>query len=360
MLNKNNTENFSKLTQDIPPWMNNDKDLDNLTLVSRIKLLRNLDGYPFPNKATKNQLFDILYKINGVIISSTLKKEFKYIDISKLSIGEIKVLGERGFISEKEYRSPDYPGGLWVSKGQDKSIAVNNEDHIRICCFDPDRDFKKIKKEALRIDNILRKNLNYMISDELGLLTASPVNTGTGCKFSVLVSVPGVSYHEEGYRRITKLLEKKKMTFKPLNEDSDSLFESEFFIIANKTSLKITLDEMIEDINFCLDRIQGYSQITLEFFFSKDIDFIEDKIYEAGARFKYCRNITYDEFVDKFSYILLARKNDYLDFSGIENLKSMLLTLKDNHIEHSPDNIGSKDVDVVRADILREKFKKII
>ena len=66
---------------------------------------------------------------------------------------------------------------------------------------------------------------------------------------------------------------------------------------------------------------------------SGDISFIEDKMYEAASRFKYCRNISYDEFLDRFTYIILAFKKGHLNFSNISGLKPLLVKLKDNHLE---------------------------
>ena len=301
-----------------------------------------------------------MYKINGVILSSELRDEFKYINFTKLPMSDVAILSELGFISKKSYSSSEIPAGLWINEKQDKMIAVNNGDHLKILCFDPVRNLKNLYKEAYRIEEHFRKSIEYITSEELGLLTSSPVNTGTGCKFSVLACLPGVSYHEEGYRKITRLLEKRKMTFKPLNDESDSLFESEFFVVSNKTSLNIFIDNIIDSINFSIDRMQGYEESTLEFFFEKDFSFIEDKMYEAASRFKYCRNIGYDEFLDRFTYIILAYKKGYLDFINISGLKALLVKLKDNHLEYSADVIGSKDVDVLRADKLREIFKNII
>lgn len=360
MIEEYELKDISVLLDKIPSWLTDDNDLQNLSLISRIKLIRNIEGFPFPHKASKKQLHEIMYKINGVILSSMLKDEFKFINFTKLPMSDVAVLSERGFISKKSYASSEIPAGLWINEKQDIMIVINNGDHLKILCFDPVRNLKRLYEQAYKIEDTFRNNLEYMTSEELGLLTSSPVDTGTGCKFSVLTTLPGVSYHEEGYRKITRLLEKRKMTFKPLNDEADALFESEFFVISNKTSLNIFIDKIIESINFSIDRIQGYEESTLEFFFDKDISFIEDKIYEAASRFKYCRNISYDEFLDRFTYIILAYKRGYLNFKNISRLKSLLVKLKDNHLEYSADVIGSKDVDILRADKLREIFKNII
>jgi len=350
----------SRLLSCVPSWLNDDEDMVNAVLGSRIKLVRNLEGYLFPHKASRDNLYEILYKINGIILSSPLKDEFEYIDFQDIDMIDMAVLNERGLLSQSYFDTHKVPGGMWITKNQDKLIGINNDNHIRIVFFDRYKNLMRLKREAFRIDKLLKQNLKYMKTEELKYLTTSPLNTGTGCKFNILICLPGLSYHDETYRKVKKLMNKRNISFISVMEDPDTLFESEFFLISNKTTLNIEIDKIIENLQFVIDRIQGYLQNALEYFFSEDKNFIEDKIYEAAARFKYCKYMEYDEFLEKFSYIILAKKYNYLNLPENFNLKSLLILLKSNNIEYTYHEINPEDVDIKRAEILREIFKNAV
>ena len=181
-IEKNTRWIYSKLGRDI-------------VITSRIRLARNIKGYPFPYNMTsqeseevENILIDIFSKIslNNIFI----------IDISSLNEMEKKILIQRHLIS-KEFSENSSYGKVIIMPKEKITVMINEEDHLRIQVIYPGLNLIKCWKIADKIDNYIDEKLEYAFTPEFGFLTACPTNIGTGLKASVLINIPGIKFFKK-------------------------------------------------------------------------------------------------------------------------------------------------------------------
>ena len=163
-------------------YQGNGKNSD-VVLYSKVRLARNLADMPFPNRMSKEIKRSATKKIYATLKSSEVAQEFDVIDLSAVS--KIKAVS----YAEKQLISADFAkqretSAFMLSKDEDVSIMICEEDHIKINSFAPGQDLDAAYEKADKIDDIFIDNLKIAFSNKLGFLTASPINLGTALKAS--------------------------------------------------------------------------------------------------------------------------------------------------------------------------------
>ena len=98
------------------------------TVVStRIRLARNLSGYPFPLKLKKEQAKEIVGRVGNALSTLDAFTEF---DIGKMKESEATLLQEKYLISPELIRKKDV-SAAFISSDKEVSVMVNEEDHLR-------------------------------------------------------------------------------------------------------------------------------------------------------------------------------------------------------------------------------------
>ena len=89
------------------------------------------------------------------------------------------VLMEKHLISPEHVQNPANKG-LVVNKDGSISIMVNEEDHLRIQCFESGLELESLWEWANSLDDQLEESLDYAFDEKYGYLTCCPTNLGTG------------------------------------------------------------------------------------------------------------------------------------------------------------------------------------
>ena len=101
-----------------------------IVVSTRIRLARNLNEYPFPNKLnTKSRT-----ELNNIIkdaVEMDNRFDLRFVEMKSLARFEAASMAERHIISP-EFASDADGRALMISKDEDICIMLNEEDHIRI------------------------------------------------------------------------------------------------------------------------------------------------------------------------------------------------------------------------------------
>ncbi len=187
-----NMKDEDKIASIISKWMEGSGDEAEIVISSRIRLARNISGFPFPPLASDEQREKILSV--GKRVLEEQKEQFsdmQLLDMSSLSPVYRQVLVEKHLISPLQARET-LAGALILRNDEVVSIMVNEEDHFRIQCLLPGLQLEKGWQEASRYDDYLEHIVDYAFHQDLGYLTACPTNVGTGLRASVMLYLPAL------------------------------------------------------------------------------------------------------------------------------------------------------------------------
>lgn len=181
-----------KLEELTSKWMEGSGPEAEIVISSRVRLARNISGFPFPPLASDEQrkkVFDIAQKVLAEQQDNFTK--MRLININNLTPVYRQVLVEKHLISPLQARE-SLAGGLMLRDDEVVSVMVNEEDHFRIQCLLPGLQLGRAWEEASRYDDYLEKSIDYAFHEELGYLTACPTNVGTGLRASVMLYLPAL------------------------------------------------------------------------------------------------------------------------------------------------------------------------
>ena len=172
-------------------WLKGTGPKSNIVISSRVRLARNLDGFPFFNWAKAKEREKILDIIKGAIENSRFMKKALFFKMKDLSDIDRQFLVERHLMSPEHVIDTDYKA-LAIDDREIVSVMVNEEDHLRIQVLQSGFNVIEAWRMSNEIDTDLNKKAPYAFSAKWGYLTACPTNTGTGLRASVMLHLPAI------------------------------------------------------------------------------------------------------------------------------------------------------------------------
>ncbi len=163
--------------------------VDGNVVSSRIRLARNVEGLPFPNKITRasEALLDV---VRGAARAADGIFDGDVYFMSRLDKAQKQLFVERHLIS-LPLANNDATGAVILERDTHcMSIMLNEEDHVREQCVLDGFSLKEAYARLDRYDDALLKELPIAYDKQLGFLTACPTNLGTGMRASAMLFLP--------------------------------------------------------------------------------------------------------------------------------------------------------------------------
>ena len=267
---------------------------DGIAISSRIRLARNLEGYPFPCNMPEALKKEVCATVRAAAVKSRVfpAKSAYFIYPDELPENELEILVERRLASIDFVKNPK--GTLLIiSPDEHLGIMVNEEDQIRMQCIAPGFALDMLWKKISAADDKLNSHLSYACDGKYGFLTACPSNTGTGLRASVMLHLPGLA----ATGLLAPTLEgigQLHLAVRGLRGEG-SKNHGNLFQISNQYTLGISEEESISALKAAVIRlIEGEKSARMKLFDSKRT-MLFDRVGRAYGMLKYAHNLPLDE-----------------------------------------------------------------
>lgn len=166
---------------------------------TRIRIGRNLEGFPLGPAVTKEQREEIKNKAVAALEGLTGELKGKFHPLSSLSAEEKTKLiqdhllfKENSRFMEASFLNRDWPEGRGIFMNEAKTflVWVNEEDQLRIISMQHGADLSAVFHRLSHAAAEIHKSLKFQHDDHLGFVTTCPSNLGTGLRASVHVHLP--------------------------------------------------------------------------------------------------------------------------------------------------------------------------
>lgn len=326
------------------------KDSDTC-LSSKITLVRNIQGVPFPCRLVNEQRRALCKKLYACIQNSAYAGEFDLLELDKLSNAERLALAEKSLITPQFARQEGY-GAVLLSHDKSVSIMLCEEEHISISVMTAGLDLPEAYKTADEIDNIFIRGMRIAFSDRLGFLTSNPMQLGTGMKASVMLHLCAID--ERGMLSSLKnMVSKLGFSLKAVYGDGS------FYELSNEIRLGITEKSAIENLNAITEQIIRQERALRDELIS--FDELQDKIFRAMGTLKMARQLSAKELFSLISLVRLGIAMNVFDNNDnvtYEQIGKMLYTLGTASIVSGCDGeITQQEANRLRAQYVREKLR---
>ncbi|MEE0858811.1 MAG: protein arginine kinase [Acutalibacteraceae bacterium] len=296
-----------------------------VVISSRIRLARNLNGYPFPHLLNLQQKNEIANKVKDALENSNsyIAKTFKFINMSQLSPVEATSLAERHIISPNfaKNRAGKY---LLISDDESISIMINEEDHLRIQVLSEGLSLKEAYEVADKIDTLLDNKLGFAFHNKLGYLTQCPTNLGTGLRASVMLHLPALQSGSV-INRLEDNLSKIGLTLRgTFGEGSEA--QVGLYQLSNQVTLGLSEETAIKNLHSVTMQIIG-NEREARAQLCKHID-TQDYIMRCFGTLKYSLMLNNKENLSMLSAIRLGISQKLIDNISFDTINTLMVELQ--------------------------------
>ena len=216
-----------------------------VAMTTRIRLARNLAGFPFPSKMSDAHAAEVLHLVERGLKTIDPDEYVRY-DVGALTKMKSSLLQEQYLISA-ELAKRKNGGAAFVSSDETVSIMVNEEDHLREQYICKGFELMKAYERLSAIDDGLSGELDFAFDNRLGYLTACPSNLGTGMRASVMVFLPGLTWSGE-IKNVFREWKLNGMTVRgSFGEGSEA--EGYMYQVSNERTLGWSEKEILEEVS---------------------------------------------------------------------------------------------------------------
>lgn len=267
------------------------------TVIStRVRLARNLSGYPFASKLEAHGANEIIEKVSAPLEAAGFRK----IHFSDLSPVMATSYVERHYVSP-EFATKDSPHALLLQDQIGASVMVCEEDHLRIQAILPGLSLEEAYKTAQKIEKRLDEDFDFAYSEELGYLTHCPTNLGTGMRASVMMFLPALT--RGGYMdSLAATLSKIGLTVRGLFGEGSGASGC-MYQISNQITLGITEEETLKKLKEAIRQISEKEQNARKSIQGDAFDRLTDKILRSEGILKHAYMMSSAEFIKLFSEV---------------------------------------------------------
>ena len=316
---------------------------------SRVRLARNIQGFPFCKRLTAQQIAEINSRVKKALgeINDPTVRDLKYIEMKNVPEAEIYAMVERHIIS------PAFAGNcegraILLSSDESVSVMICEEDHLRIQVLRAGLNLKKAYTLAERLDTLLCEKLHFAYHTELGYLTECPTNIGTGLRASLMLHRPLLSA-SGAMAGLSDAVNKIGFTVRGLYGEGSSS-KAALYQLSNQITLGITENDAINNLENVAHQFVSRELAERE---SADRVQLEDNIFRSLGILKNARLLSSEEMMELTSMIKLGASMGIIDIEKTIPMKILIECQPNMLISVSGAN-NANERDKLRAETVRK------
>jgi protein arginine kinase len=341
-------------------WLTGGGNEAEIVLSTRVRLARNLQGFPFPIRADVEDSARILERARAAIAEVDSLPDATIWEVADLDARDREILLERHLISreliERAAARPSH-AALVLARDDDLGLMVNEEDHLRLQSFSPGFALAETWRRLDRLDEELGTLLPFAFHHELGFLTSCPTNVGTGLRASVLIHLPGLVLTKE----ISKVLEgisQVGLTYRGFHGEGSEVVGN-LFQLSNQTTLGKTEEDLVEHLEKVTGKVIEYERSARSVLLREAPTVLEDKVWRAYGILRSARSLSTGEMLNLLSGLRLGVSLKLLPTPRVDTLNEILVLAQTAHrSREAGSSLEGPDADAARAAYVRKRLEE--
>jgi protein arginine kinase len=330
---------------------------NSIVLSSRVRLARNIRGFPFPGWAKKPERVRALEHVQSVIAGLPQMEGGFMESMETLSALDKQILVERHLIS-REHAARSAGSGLLLNRDLSLGIMINEEDHLRMQALRPGLQLRAVWQSIDELDSALEKRLEYAFNRELGYLTACPTNLGTGIRVSAMLHLPGLVLSEQVNQVITAV-NKLGLAVRGLyGEGTEAL--GNIFQVSNQMTLGEAELEILERLGKVVSQLIEHEENARATILEKRPKMLFNHIGRAYGILANAHSISSKECMNLLSLVRLGI--DVGCFPGVTRamVDELFITTQPAHLQQQfTEKLSADARDLHRADMMRARLSDL-
>ena len=334
-------------------YLQNGKDSD-VVVSSRVRLVRNLNGFKFLNKCSKEDQEKILEKIKDIVPS--LGYGLRYIgeedldDVTKLSLIEKHLISPEFVLNDKVKKA------IIINDEENICIMLNEDDHIKLQTFSSGQELENLMNLLVEIDEKLGDIVDYAYSKKFGYIANSPINIGTGMKASVIVHLPALTL-TGNLPKMLRIINNFGMSVKGIYGEGTQN-QGDLYQISNNQTIGITEKEIIANVKNITERIIEQERTARKYLAKNQLE-LEDRVYRSFGIISYATKLSSEECKKLLSDVKLGTDLGIIKELDDTKVKKLELYTKPGNLQkYLGKTLDSYEREIRRAEVIKQIIKK--
>jgi len=345
---------FSSLASSPVGWLEAPGNNEPCFISARIRLARNLKGFPFPLTAGAEKLIEVREKVFNAVSGIPLLKNAEILKLEECSELDKKFLIERHLISY-QHSGDDHVAGLIFDEKEQISIMVNEEDHLRIQFISGGLNLFEAWDIINRLDDELNRILEFEYSERWGYLTSCPTNTGTGMRASSQIHLPAIGL-TGGLSGTMENINKMGMVVRGLYGEGTRVMGN-VLQISNQVTLGVSEQRIIDSLTRLAKQVAEREKKASSLIIENDPEGIKDSVFRSQGLLVNAYKISFEEALDLMSNLRFGVYTKLLR-SDIGVINNLMIKIQPAHIQQSRGNkLNESELDVARAHMIRNELR---
>ena len=338
-------------------WLRGDGPESGVVISTRIRLARNLAGYPFLSRMDADQRRDIMEQVRRAVDELKLVAGPQFVELDTLSHVDRQFLVERHLISRELAGSDGVRAVLFGAQEAD-SLMINEEDHLRLQVMRSGLQLEPAWQRAGELDDQLETRLRFAFSSRLGYLTACPTNVGTGLRASVMMHLPALVITRQ-IEKVFQAIARMRLAVRGLYGEGTQA-TGDFYQISNQVTLGKSEKEILETLSLTIPRIIEYENKARETLLRESGVFLDDRIWRAVGMLQYARQMSSDETLSLLSAVRMGVHLGRIRGLDIPSVNRLFIGTQPGHLQVTGGaELSPEDRDIARAEFVRKAMQAV-
>jgi protein arginine kinase len=298
-------------------WLRGEGTAASVVLSSRVRLARNLAGFPFMPRASRADRAEVMELCRQRLMGGetfTAGGGARWLDVHKAGSLTRALLVERQLISQQHATGKlstgagghDEPRGVAVSMPDERvGVMVNEEDHLRMQAIRSGLDLRGALSDIDEVDDRLEARLDFAFGSRFGYLTACPTNVGTAVRMSVMLHLPALKLTGE-IDKVKRAAEDMSLAVRG-HHGEGSKSAGDLYQLSNQTTLgkteHVLLSEMQGEV---VPQVVEYELRARQALLDRRRTETEDQVMRALGTLRHARLLQTAEAMDLLSKVRLG------------------------------------------------------
>jgi len=337
-------------------WLRGEGPHSGVVISTRIRLARNIAGYPFLRRMNAEQRQEIEGEVRQAVDDLALFKSACYLQLDRASAIDRQFLMERRLIS-RELAAAEGERAVAFDRDETASVMVNEEDHLRLQTMRSGLGLEEAWRQANEIDDRLESRLSFAFSSRLGYLTACPTNVGTGLRVSVMLHLPALVITRQ-IEKVFQAIARMRLAVRGLyGEGTQAL--GDFYQISNQQTLGKSEAEILETVNLTVPRIIEYEEKAREALARESELFLEDRLWRAVGILRHARQMSSEEALSLLSAVRMGVNMGRVRGIDVPTINRLFVCSQPGHLQmRHGEELSAEQRDRARAEYISDALRQ--
>ena len=339
------------------PWWLHQTRLSNgaVRLSQTVTIVRNLEGLPFPMRATAAQRETVAQQLRVALEGlEDFKDECIECPWNAASHRERVLLKSLAGLEQ-----PCDEAVIWYHSKNFIHIVINDGEHIRFHLTSANGALRNTWAALDTLEERLGEKLTYAFDPKSGFATSNPQVAGMGLDAQILLHLPALCFDRQ-LPKLIKAASEMNLKLEPLRVSDDKAVGHLFLLFntANSGTDEKSLLAHIEDV---AEKIVAEERRARKVMITEHADFTRDSLGRSLGLLGNCGELTFEEGRHLLSIVVMAVDEGILPTQKRALLLRLWCSLGHARLcEFFQESIPSSDEDRVRAAVVKATMAQVL